>query len=96
MPGESSAVDDIDPYRTDRPTLVAENARLRRELAHTKRRRAWPAVASLGVYVLLVTQLRDWLNGTDATRYWLAIISLVASLGVSVAVAIRLLFTPRD
>lgn len=83
---------DIDPYRDDRPSLIAENARLRKELAKSKRRGAWPAVIALAAYVVLITELRDWLNGNDPTRYWIAVASILGALGISIAIAIRLLF----
>lgn len=89
-------VSDVDPYRDDRPSLVAENERLRRELARSRRRRAWPAVVALAVYVLLLTELRQWLNGTDPVRYWVALGALIAALGVSVGFAIRLFFGGRS
>ena len=95
-PGEERRVSDLDPYRDDRPSLVAENARLRKELAKTRRRRAWPVVAALVVYVVLVTELQGWLNGTDPVRYWFGLGSLVAALGVSVVLALRLVFAGRD
>jgi cell division septal protein FtsQ len=83
----------MDPYRDDRPSLVAENERLRRELAKTKRRRIWPAFLSLGAYVVLITELRDWLSSSNPTQYWIAVVSIVGALGLSVAIAVRLLFT---
>ncbi|WP_437672858.1 hypothetical protein [Sorangium sp. So ce131] len=82
---------DLDPYRDSRPGLVAENERLRRELAGRRRRRAWPAVAAIAAYVALVTELGGWLNGTDPVRYWAALLSLLLALGVSVATALHLI-----
>jgi hypothetical protein len=83
------------PYRDDRASLEAENERLRRELDRARRVRAWPAVAALAAYVLLVTELRGWLNGADPVRYWIAVVSLVLTLGVSVAIALRLVIGGR-
>lgn len=94
--GEERGVSELDPYRDDRPSLAAENARLRRELAKTRKRRAWPVVAALVAYVALLTELRDWLNGADPVRYWFALGSLLAALGVSVVLAVRLVFARRD
>ncbi|XXT17373.1 hypothetical protein WME94_44815 [Sorangium sp. So ce429] len=87
---------DLDPYRDGRPSLLAENERLRRELARLRRRRAWPAVAALGGYLLLVTELRGWLNGADPVRYWAALVALLLALGVSVASALRLIVGRSD
>jgi hypothetical protein len=94
-PDEAGARHDLHPYRDDRESLIAENASLRRELARLRRRRAWPALASLATYLLILTELRDWLNGTDPVRYWLAILSLVIALGASATGAIHLIVGSR-
>jgi hypothetical protein len=84
------------PYRDERLSLPAENARLRDEIARLRRGRSWPTVAALVGYVVLVTQLSGWLNGTDPVRYWLAIVSLVVALGVGAASALHLILGARD
>ncbi|WP_437997051.1 hypothetical protein WMF26_40065 [Sorangium sp. So ce185] len=86
----------LDPYRDGRPSLAAENERLRRELARLRRRRAWPAAAALGGYVALVTALRGWLNGADPVRYWVALVALLLAFGVSVASALWLIMGRDD
>ncbi len=87
---------DLDPYRDSRPGLLAENERLREEIARLRRRRAWPPVAALVVYLVLVTELGGWLNGADPVRYWLSLGSLLLALGVSVASALHLILGRRD
>jgi hypothetical protein len=84
------------PYRDERQSLLAENARLNREIARRRRRRVWPAVASIGAYVVLLTQLRDWLNGTDPVRYWIALLSLIVALGAGAASVVVYIFGGRD
>jgi hypothetical protein len=85
-----------DPYRDERPSLLAENARLRAEITRLKRRRALPAVASLAAYLVILTELGDWLNGTDPVRYWVALLSLGLAFCVGLASAIHLIAAGRD
>jgi hypothetical protein len=86
----------LDPYRDERLSLLAENARLRSEIVRLRRGRSWPTVVALVSYIVLITQLGSWLNGTDPVRYWLAIISLVVALGAGAASAIHLIVGARD
>lgn len=86
----------LDPYRDERLSLLAENARLRAEIARLRRGRSWPTVIALVGYIVLITQLSSWLNGTDPVRYWLAISSLVVALGAGAASAILLIVGARD
>ena len=86
---------DLEPYRDERLSLLAENARLRGEIVRLRRGRSWPTVVALVSYVVLITQLSSWLNGTDPVRYWLAVSSLVIALGAGAASAIHLILGDR-
>jgi hypothetical protein len=73
-----------DGYRDERASLVAENERLRAELARIRgpRRRASTAVALLAADVAVVLLLRPWFNGSSDAEFWTA---AAVSLTVTVA-----------
>jgi hypothetical protein len=84
-----------DGYRDETASLVAENARLRSELARVRspRRRAAGAVALAAADVTAGLLLRPWFNGGSDAKFWLAAI-LVAALTFG-AVACAVSAVPR-
>ncbi len=84
-----------DSYRDETASLVAENARLRAELARVRgpRRRAGAAAVLALADVVTGLALRPWFNGGSDAKFWLAtIIVAVLSFG---AVACALSAVPR-
>jgi hypothetical protein len=61
-------------YRDETASLVAENARLRAELAHIRhpRRRLGAAAAVVGLDVVTALTLRPWFNGASDAKFWAA------------------------
>ena len=82
---------DPGPYRDDRDSLLAENRRLRRQLAVHPRVRAWPALAALAVYAVALVTLADWLHAGSALRYWVAVAILIGSLVAAAGFGLRIL-----
>jgi hypothetical protein len=82
-------------YRDETASLVAENARLRTELARVRgpRRRAAAVVALVVADVVTGLALRPWFNGGSDAKFWMATL-LVAALTFG-AVACAFAAIPR-
>ena len=73
-----------EPYRDENASLVAENERLRGELARLRapRRRASTAVALVASDAAVVLLFRPWFNGESDAKFWIAVgVSLLLTLG---------------
>jgi hypothetical protein len=82
-------------YRDETASLVAENARLRSELARVRgpRRRAAAAAVLVVVDIVSALTLRPWFNGGSDAKFWAAtVIVAVLTFG---AVACALGAVPR-
>jgi hypothetical protein len=79
-----------EPYRDETASLVAENERLRAELARIRapRRRAAGAMALLASDVVAVLLLRPWFNGESDAKFWTALLISASLTLVSIAYAV--------
>lgn len=75
-----------EPYRDENASLVAENERLRGELARLRAparrtRRASTAVALVASDAAVVLLFRPWFNGESDAKFWVAVgVSLLLTL----------------
>ena len=83
-------------YRDETASLVAENERLRSELARLRapRRRTASAVALIASDITAVMLLRPWFNGESDAKFWAAVAISVALALAAMAYALGLV--PRS
>jgi hypothetical protein len=66
------------PFRDEVETLRRENARLRADLAASRRPRAGLGLAVAAIGAVAAQLLRPWLNGSSDVRFWGAAAILVS------------------